>query len=63
MGRLSDFARSLRPGNDQQLAADLSTQRRAGHRRNLTNTARQGQAWEDTDRQQDRRGRWYRPAR
>ncbi|QTU45626.1 hypothetical protein F3K20_12795 [Streptomyces scabiei] len=24
---------------------------------------RQGQAWEDRDRAQDRRGRWYRPAR
>lgn len=25
--------------------------------------ARQGQAWEDEDRDQDRRGTWYRPAR
>ncbi|MEV7793401.1 hypothetical protein AB0O68_15620 [Streptomyces sp. NPDC087512] len=24
---------------------------------------REGQAWEDRDRAQDRRGRWYRPAR
>lgn len=24
---------------------------------------RAAQAWEDRDRQQDRRGRWYRPAR
>ncbi|MFF8656798.1 hypothetical protein [Streptomyces huasconensis] len=24
---------------------------------------RQGQAWEDRDRAQDRRGGWYRPAR
>jgi hypothetical protein len=24
---------------------------------------RQGQAWEDRDRAQDRRSRWYRPAR
>lgn len=29
---LRDFARSLRPGNDQQLTADLSAQRRAQHR-------------------------------
>lgn len=60
---LRDFARSLRPGNDAQLAADLSTQRRASHRRNVTSVAREGQAWEDKDRAQDRRGRWYRPAR
>jgi hypothetical protein len=25
--------------------------------------AREGQAWEDRDRAQDRRGGWYRPAR
>lgn len=37
--------------------------RREGHRRNLTATARQGQAWEDRDRQQERRGGWYRRAR
>lgn len=37
--------------------------RRAGHRRNATKAARAGQAWEDTDRAQDRRGTWYRPAR
>ncbi|MDX3645223.1 hypothetical protein [Streptomyces sp. MB09-02B] len=60
MGRLSDFARSLRPGNDQQLANDLSTQRRASHRRNLRANAAAGQAWEDADRQQDKRGGWYR---
>lgn len=27
-----DFARSLKPGNDRQLAADLSAQRRAKHK-------------------------------
>jgi hypothetical protein len=58
---IRDFVRSLKPGNDQQLAADLSTQRRAGHRRSLRATAREGQAWEDQDRQQDRKGPWYRP--
>ncbi|WP_225840324.1 hypothetical protein [Streptomyces sp. NK08204] len=35
-------------------------------RRAKTTSARraatQGQAWEDRDRQQDRKGRWYRPA-
>lgn len=27
------------------------------------NADRAGQAWEDRDRAQDRKGRWYRPAR
>ncbi|CAL9350234.1 hypothetical protein SUDANB1_00445 [Streptomyces sp. enrichment culture] len=57
---------------DQRLAASdtresatnrAARQRRQGHRRNLTQTAREGQAWEDRDRQQDRKGRWYRAAR
>lgn len=61
---LRDFARSLRPGNDQQLAADLSAQRRQSHRRSgAARAARKGQAWEDRDRAQERRGGWYRPAR
>lgn len=55
---LRDFARSLKPGNDRQLAADLSAQRRAAHRRNVTKVARQGQAWEDKDRANDRKGGW-----
>lgn len=58
---LRSFARSLRPGNDQQLAADLSQQRSQSHRRRGTRqAARQGQAWEDADRQQERqrRGRY-----
>ena len=58
---LRSFARSLRPGNDQQLAADMAAQRRATHRRNSAKqAARQGQAWEDPDRQADRRGGRYR---
>ncbi|MEU9333155.1 hypothetical protein AB0D49_08315 [Streptomyces sp. NPDC048290] len=32
MGRLRDVLRSLTPGNDAQLAADLAAQRRANHR-------------------------------
>lgn len=55
-----DFARSLRPGNDQQLAADLNTQARVQRSRSATRAARQGQAWEDADRARDRRGGWYR---
>jgi hypothetical protein len=63
MSRLGDFARSLRPGNDAELAANLnaqaSHQRRRGHRNGgATRAAREGQAWEDADRQRDRnRGR------
>ena len=53
----------LRGGNDQQLAADLnanaSRQRSRGHRNSgATQAARQGQAWEDADRQREKnRGR------
>ncbi|QFQ97442.1 hypothetical protein F9278_15855 [Streptomyces phaeolivaceus] len=49
-------------------AAGLTVTGRADRfRRAKTSGAREadraGQAWEDRDRQQDRRGRWYRPAR
>ena len=57
---LRSFARSLRPGNDQQLAADLNTQARVQRSRSATRAARQGQAWEDADRARDKRGGWYR---
>ncbi|NED73355.1 hypothetical protein G3I51_13580 [Streptomyces sp. SID9944] len=60
-------------GNDQQRATQYAgresasdraaRQRRTGHRRSATKAARQGQAWEDQDRAQDRKGIWYRPAR
>ncbi|MFE0800093.1 hypothetical protein [Streptomyces sp. NPDC058812] len=61
-------------GNDQQRAATryagresasdrAARQRRQGHRRSTTKTAREGQAWEDRDRQQDRKGGWYRSGR
>jgi hypothetical protein len=56
MGRLGNFVRSLTPGNDTQLAADLSTQRRAGHRRSIRATADAGEKWEREDRKRDRRG-------
>jgi hypothetical protein len=47
----------LLPGNDHELADDLSTQRRQSHQRGgATRAARQGQAWEDADRALDRRG-------
>jgi hypothetical protein len=38
-------------------------QRRTGHRRSIRGAAAQGQAWEDRDRRNDRRGGWYRPTR
>ena len=55
-------------GSDQQLAATkyqgresasetAAKARRAGHRRSLLGTARQGQAWEDRDRAREKRGR------
>ena len=48
----------------RESASDRAARRRReGHRRNLTAAARQGQAWEDRDRQQDRKGGWYRRAR
>ncbi|MFJ1869945.1 hypothetical protein [Streptomyces chartreusis] len=48
--------RSLAPGNDAQLAADLRTQSRIERSRSATRAARKGQAWEDRDRQRDGRG-------
>ncbi|MFD4257740.1 hypothetical protein ACFWR9_08910 [Streptomyces sp. NPDC058534] len=61
-------------GNDQQRAADryagresasdrAARRRRESYRRNVTKTARQGQAWEDRDRAADRKGGWYRSGR
>jgi hypothetical protein len=59
-------------GNDHQRAAtkypgresaseSASRGRRRGHRNGgATRAARQGQAWEDTDRRNDRKGGWYR---
>ncbi|MEH0574331.1 hypothetical protein QBA54_07505 [Streptomyces sp. B21-108] len=55
-------------GNDQQRAAtkyaghesatqQAARQRRTGHRRSILGAARQGQAWEDADRQQERQRR------
>lgn len=53
---LRDFVRSLAPGNDRQLAADLSTQRRRAHHRSVTKAAAEGEKWERKDRKRDRRG-------
>lgn len=48
---------------DRESASDRAArQRRTGHRRNIPGTARAGQAWEDTDRddERQRRGRYAR---
>lgn len=62
-------------GNDRERAADRYAGRESAtdraarkrrekyHRKGVARAARQGQAWEDRDRAQDRRGGWYRPAR
>ncbi|MFE2353452.1 hypothetical protein [Streptomyces parvulus] len=60
-------------GNDQQRAAKYAgresasdraaRKRRESYRRNVAKTARQGQAWEDRDRANERRGGWYRSGR
>jgi hypothetical protein len=48
------FLRSLAPGDDRQLAADLSTQRRASHRkRGAGRAARAGQDWDTADRDRE----------
>jgi hypothetical protein len=55
------FLRSLAPGDDRQLAADLSTSRRDSHRkRGAGSAARDGQEWDDKDRDREtgRRTRW-----
>lgn len=52
---------------DYPAAATSATGDARRFRRHKTSGAcaadRQGQAWEDRDRAQDRRGGWYRPAR
>ncbi|MFE6284371.1 hypothetical protein [Streptomyces sp. NPDC057877] len=54
--RLRDFARSLKPGNDRQLADDLAAQRRIQRSRAATKADREGAKWERKDRDRDRRG-------
>ncbi len=56
----NDHERAERYEGRESASEAAARKRREGHRRNLTTTARQGQAWEDADRQRDRRGGWYR---
>ena len=72
---MSLLGRLFGVGNDRQLAAtkyagresasdSAARGRRAGHRNGgAARAARAGRAWEDADREQDKRGIWYRPAR
>ncbi len=46
----------LRPGNDRQLAEDLSVERRRGHRRSIAKTAAKAEDWEQQDRRRDKQG-------
>jgi hypothetical protein len=51
---IGSFLRSLAPGDDRQLAADLSTSRRDSHRkRGAGRAARAGQDWETADRDRE----------
>ncbi|MFJ8023346.1 hypothetical protein [Streptomyces sp. NPDC096311] len=58
---IRDFARSLRPGNDRELAETqyagresatnrAARKRRENHRRNIPKTAATSEAWEQRDR-------------
>ncbi|MFJ8054935.1 hypothetical protein [Streptomyces sp. NPDC096142] len=71
---IRDFARSLKPGNDAELArtqyagresATDRANRKDRERRSsrATRAARRGQAWDAKDRKQDGQGEFYKPAR
>ncbi|MGW0131911.1 hypothetical protein [Streptomyces sp. NPDC003299] len=61
------FRRSPQSTRSYPAAGSSATGRADRFRRHKTTGAckadRAGQAWEDRDREQDGRGRWYRPAR
>lgn len=60
-----DHQRAATQYAGRESASDRASRKRreSYHRSGVQRAARQGQAWDDRDRQQDRRGRWYRPAR
>ncbi|MGR3875779.1 hypothetical protein ACUXZZ_45420 (plasmid) [Streptomyces graminifolii] len=71
MGRLGNFARSLKPGNDRELAAkqyagrESATDRSARGTfgkppRNTARAAQQGQEWEDGYWRRIPKTNWYR---
>jgi len=56
-----DRALAARKYSGRESATDTaSRQRRQGHRRAATATARQGQAWEDADRARETSRNWWR---
>ncbi len=61
----NDHERAAAKYAGRESASDRAARKRreSYHRKGVKRAAREGQAWEDRDRQQDRRGRWYRPAR
>jgi hypothetical protein len=60
----NDHERAARYEGRESATQSAARARRDGHRNGGANrAARDGQAWEDADRGQDRRGTWYRPAR
>lgn len=53
----NDHERAATKYAGRESASDKNARRRReGHRRNVTKAARKGQAWEDRDRERDRRG-------
>ncbi|MEV0691797.1 hypothetical protein [Streptomyces sp. NPDC050388] len=64
MGLFGRRAQSTRdyPAAGVSVTGDASRFRRA-KTTGARQAGREGQAWEDRDRAQDRRGHWYRPAR
>lgn len=62
-GNDRDLAATRYEGRESATASAARTRRDRHHSSGATRAARQGQQWEDRDRQQDRRGTWYRPAR
>lgn len=50
-------------GRESASAAASRKRRENYHRNGVARAAKKGQAWEDRDRAQDRKGGWYRSAR
>lgn len=60
----NDHERAAQRPDRESATASAARQRRRSHRNaGALRAARQGQAWEDADRAQDRRGGWYRSRR
>lgn len=60
-----DRARAAEKYAGRESASEKAARKRreSYHRRGVQNAARKGQAWEERDRAQDRKGGWYRAAR